>query len=175
MVNKNVLLYHLVRILTPDELNELTSTSKGRNLVSLTKLLSNDLDEENAPTEGAKVLPFKKKVEEEIPEKSSDFLAIDIKCGEKCLTILDDYVKRITVLNKKFSKNCPVNQETSSFIISEKTRFKDNYNKIKSKEILSLYQKNASVDIEREKSTKRDDQSKASSSILGVLINKKQA
>jgi hypothetical protein len=174
MVNKNVLLYHLVRILTPDELNELTSTSKGRNLVSLTKMLSNDLDEEKAPSEGAKILPFKKKEEEEPEkEKSASLLAVDIKCGEKCLTIIDDYVKRITVLNKRFSKNCPVSQETSSFIISEKTRFKDNYNKIKSKEILSLYQKNASVDIEREKSSKKEDQTQ--SSILGVLINKKQA
>ncbi len=174
MVNKNVLLYHLVRILTPDELNELTSTSKGRNLVSLTKMLSNDLEEEKAPHEGAKILPFKKKEEEQSAKvASSSVLAVDIKCGEKCLTIIDDYVKRITVLNKRFSKNCPVSQETSSFIISEKTRFKDNYNKIKSKEILSLYQKNASVDIEREKSSKNEDQS--SSSILGVLINKKQA
>ena len=173
MVNKNVLLYHLVRILTPDELNELTSTSKGRNLVSLTKLLSQDLEDEKASTAGAKILPFKKKEGGAGTKKSSDILAVDIKCGEKCLTIIDDYVKRITVLNKRFSKNCPVSQETSSFIISEKTRFKDNYNKIKSKEILSLYQKNASVDIEREKSSKSEDQS--SSSILGILVNKKQA
>ncbi|MFT6068664.1 MAG: hypothetical protein ACJAT2_003318 [Bacteriovoracaceae bacterium] len=137
-------------------------------------MLSNDLDEEKAPSEGAKILPFKKKEEEEPEkEKSASLLAVDIKCGEKCLTIIDDYVKRITVLNKRFSKNCPVSQETSSFIISEKTRFKDNYNKIKSKEILSLYQKNASVDIEREKSSKKEDQTQ--SSILGVLINKKQA
>lgn len=174
MVNKNVLLYHLVRILTPDELNELTSTSKGRNLVSLTDLLSKDLEDEKAPIEGAKILPFKRKGEESVTEKSSDILALDIKCGEKCLLIIDDYVKRITVLNKRFSKNCPVSQETSSFIISEKTRFKDNYNRIKSKEILSLYQKNASIDIEREKSSKSEDQS-ASSSILGILVNKKQA
>lgn len=174
MVNKNVLLYHLVRILTPDELNELTSTSKGRNLVSLTKLLSNDLEEEKSSPEGAKILPFKRKDEEETEseERNADVLAVDIKCGEKCLTIIDDYVKRITVLNKRFSKNCPVSQETSSFIISEKSRFKENYNKIKSKEVLSLYQKNASVDIEREKSSKNEEKS---SSILGVLINKKQA
>jgi hypothetical protein len=175
MVNKNVLLYHLVRILTPDELNELTSTSKGRNLVSLTDMLCEDLEDKTEASEGAKILPFKKNEDVVEKEVNSDFLALDIRCGEKCLTILDDYVKRITVLNKKFSKNCPVNQETSSFIISEKTRFKDNYNKIKSKEILSLYQKNASVDIDREKSSKKDEQATSSSSILGILINKKQA
>ena len=174
MVGKNPLLGHLLRILTPDELNELTTTSKGRNLVSLTKMLSSDLDEEES---GAKILPFKKK-EDEQEESSSEevkserLLALNIECGTKCKIILDDHVKRITVLNRDYSKNCPVSQETSSFIISEKSRFKDNYNKIKSKEVLSLYEKNASLDIQREKTNKEES---SSSSNIGVLINKKQA
>ena len=176
MAGKNVLLYHLLRILTPDELNELTTTSKGRNLVSLTKMLSKDLESDKHQAEedeGAKVLPFKgKESDEEIVPERSEVLAFDIACGEKCLVILDDHVKRITVLNKNYSKNCPVGQETSSFIISEKTRFKDNYNRIKSKEILSLYKKNANLDIEREKS---DGQDASGSSNIGVLVNKKQA
>lgn len=170
MVGKNPLLGHLLRILTPDELNELTTTSKGRNLVSLTKMLSSDLDEEKS---GAKILPFKKKeVEEDLDEEERETLAISIECGVNCKSILDDHVKRITVLNRDYSKNCPVSQETSSFIISEKSRFKDNYNKIKSKEVLSLYEKNASIDIQREKSQKED---LASSSNIGILVNKKQA
>lgn len=173
MAGKNVLLYHLLRILTPDELNELTTTSKGRNLVSLTKMLSQDIDEQEHHHEGAKVLPFKKKESSEEKEvKKSETLALVIECGEKCRVILDDHVKRITVLNRDYSKNCPVSQETSSFIISEKVRFKENYNKIKSKEVLSLYEKNAAFDIEREKSHKED---LSSSSNIGVLVNKKQA
>ncbi|MBK23904.1 MAG: hypothetical protein CME70_07865 [Halobacteriovorax sp.] len=171
MVGKNLLLGQLLRILTPDELNELTTTSKGRNLVSLTKMLSSDLDEE---TGGAKILPFKKKEVEEdgSKEEERESLAIDIECGPNCKSILDDHVKRITVLNRDYSKNCPVSQETSSFIISEKSRFKENYNKIKSKEVLSLYEKNASIDIQREKNQKED---LSNSSNIGILVNKKQA
>ncbi len=172
MVGKNLLLGHLLRILTPDELNELTTTSKGRNLVSLTKMLTSDLDDEKS---GAKILPFKRKEESEESHESEDAgeaLAITIECGAKCKSILDDHVKRITILDRAYSKNCPVNQETSSFIISEKTRFKENYNKIKSKEVLSLYEKNASFDIQREKNQKEDI---SSSSNVGVLVNKKQA
>lgn len=175
MNGKNPLLYHLLRILTPDELNELTTTSKGRNLVSLTKMLQKDISEGEIETEieeeGAKILPFESKenTEESVQEEG---MAFHVECGERCIVILDDHIKRITVLNSNYSKNCPITQETSSFIISEKIRFKDNYNRIKSKEVLSLYKKNASVDINREKSNK-DDASKTSN--IGVLVNKKQA
>lgn len=175
MAGKHVLFYHLLRILTPDELNELTTTSKGRNLVSLTKMLSQDIDEEkNLDDEGAKILPFKVEVESDPQglDKSVDEAAFQIVCGENCKTILDDHVKRITILDKQYSRNCPVSQEATTFIINEKTRFKDNYNKIKSKEVLSLYKKNASFDMEREK-VNNEDMSKSAN--LGVLVNKKQA
>lgn len=175
MAGKNLLLYHLLRILTPDELNDLTSTSKGRNLVSLTKMLTKDIEQERDNVdERAKILPFKK-AEEPVTEnesESNDALALKIECGEKCIGILDDHIKRITVLDRQYSRNCPVSQEASSFIINEKSRFKENYNKIKSKEVLSLYKKNASIDIDREKSS-HEDVSKSSN--IGVLVNKKQA
>lgn len=177
MKGKNPLLYHLLRILTPDELNELTTTSKGRNLVSLTKMLTKDISDEDPNDDleedhEAKILPFKSKESDEVETINEDGMAFHVECGERCMVILDDHIKRITVLNRNYSKNCPVTQETSSFIISEKDRFKDNYNRIKSKEVLSLYKKNADIDINREKSSKEDLQS---SSNVGVLVNKKQA
>jgi len=172
MASKNVLLYHLIRVLTPEELNDLTTTSNGRNLVSLTKMLTEDIEEDRKKEE-AKVLLFRKREEKQgDPGKEPQALALAIECGVKCSTILDDHVKRITVLDRNYSKNCPVNQETSTFIINEKDRFKNNYSKSKSKEILSLYKKSASLDIEREKSRLSDSKQ---SSLVGILINKKQA
>lgn len=173
MLNKNILLFHLIRVLTPEELSELTTTSKGRSLISLTKILIDDIDAATK-AESAKVLPFRRK--EALPsgetKTSGGKLPVIIECGSKCKTVLDDHIKRVAILNKDYSKNCPIVQETSNFIISEKDRFKSNYVKSKSAEILSLYKKNASVDIEREKAC-NEDLSKSSN--LGVLINKKQA
>ncbi len=159
------LLNDLMRILTPEEISELTSTSSGNSRVELTDLLNsfedgeviNDIEEYSA-----KILPFKKseQVEEEITYKA----------GPKVTEYINHfYHKKSLGDTSKSSDGKSV--ETSTFIIKEKERFQYVQAKLKKKEVMSLYMKNANVDIEQEK-TLKDDMAKSSRS--GVLVNKKQ-
>ena len=159
------LLNDLMRILTPEEISELTSTSSGNSRIELTDLLNsfedgeviNDIEEYSA-----KILPFKKsdKIEEEITYQA----------GPKVIEYINHfYHKKSLGDTSKSSDGKSV--ETSTFIIKEKERFQYVQAKLKKKEVMSLYMKNANVDIEQEK-TLKDDMAKSSRS--GVLVNKKQ-
>ena len=59
----------------------------------------------------------------------------------------------------------------SSFILIEKARLKKSQHVLKQKEIIDLYQKNSSVDVEQ---IKGSNTNLAQDRESGVLINKKQ-
>lgn len=160
------LLNDLMRILTPEEISELTSTSSGSSRIELTELLHsyengetvNDVEEYSA-----KILPFKKTGEKEETE-------ITYEAGPKVIEYINHFCHKKSLGDT--SKNSDGKSvETSTFIIKEKERFEYVQAKLKKKEVLSLYMKNASVDIEQEK-TLKDNLAKSSRS--GVLVNKKQ-
>ena len=159
------LLNDLMRILTPEEISELTSTSSGSARVELTDLLKsfengeevNDVEEYSA-----KILPFKK-----VDEVEAE---ITYEAGPKVIEYIEHFHhKRSLGDTSRSSEGKSV--ETSTFIIKEKERFEFVQKRLKKKEVMSLYLKNANVDIEQEK-TLKDDLSKSSRS--GVLVNKKQ-
>lgn len=163
------LLGEVLRIITPEEISELTASSSGSNRIELTDMLDqfekgetfNFGDNE----EGAKILPFNRNIEPETVEKPEPCLA-----GAAVCEYIQHYVDKSKIgdTSRDSSGNTV---ETSIFILKEKERFKYVQSKLKQKEVMGLYMKNAGVDIEQEK-TLKDDLSK--SSRTGVLVNKKQ-
>ncbi len=160
------LLTDIMRILTPEEISELTSTSSGSSRVQLTDML--DLyetgqelpDPENM---GAKILPFNK-------EETSSEVEIIYETGPHVIEAIQNFLKKLSLGNTALSKEGKA-VETSTFILNEKERFEYVQAKLKKQEVMGLYMKNATVDIEQEKALK-DDLKKSSRS--GVLVNKKQ-
>lgn len=171
MAAHNILLTSILRLLTPEEINELTTQSDGVNRFNLTDMLDQDLREglvfeENEDGEGAKILPFKK---EESEEEAQDKV-VYFEAGEKVSEYMQHYFLK-TTLGNTATDNSGNTLDTSVFILNEKKRFEYSQAKLKEKEIIGLYRKNASVDIEQEKSIK-DDMSKSTK--YGILVNKKQ-
>jgi len=166
------LISSLLRIITPEEISELTTLSKGTSRLSLTDLMQMRMEGEDldfspeAEEEGAKILPFKNinepSDEEEVKE---EFFA-----GENVQEYINHYFKKLKLQNSAVDEEGRT-KDTSVFIINEKERFEYSRKKLKSREVLGLYMKNASVDIEQERMIK-DDMSK--STRTGVLVNKKQ-
>ncbi|PIK14245.1 hypothetical protein [Halobacteriovorax sp. JY17] len=168
MSAKNFLLTSVFRVLTPEEISELTSSSNGDSRTSLTDIINQRLDgvshDFSDAEKLAKILPFKaKKSEEEVAVHSAT------SCGKKSQEFIERFFERKkikdTALNEKGE---PV--ETSSFIFKEKERFAYSQSKLKQVEVLSLYRKNAAVDVQQVRAMKDDFTQSAQS---GVLINKK--
>lgn len=163
------ILTDILRLLTPEEISELTSTSTGSTRASLTDLLDmfedgEELDFTDRFTdEGARILPFKKaqEVEEEV---------VHLNTGRQVCEYIEHFYSN-KEMTKSDKTNKPETVVTSLFILKEKERFKYVQGKLKQKEVLDLYLKNSGVDIEQERMLK-DDLSKSARS--GVLVNKKQ-
>lgn len=180
---------NLLRVLTPEEISELTSSSSEKKKVGLSLLLSSDLKGEdyqkimdsmqveetkvsNQSTSEAKILPFD---EEEREEQ-----LLVLQTGQRVAALMLEYGKVFKELDKKVlgPKRFPKiksrgnRQQTSTLILEQKKKLYESYSKIKSKEILNLYRVNKDVDLVK-KNGSEDDLS--FSSKLGVLINKKQA
>lgn len=156
------LISDILRILTPEEISHLTTTSEADSRMPLTDVIkkyqkgelvdfskrlsamkseANEL--ESTVDEEGKVLPFDRSENERAPQTALEAL------GEK------DEIP-----------------DTPSFILGEKKRFEQVQAKIREKEIFKMYQKSAAVDIQAERSLKED---LSKSSQLGILIDKKQS
>lgn len=174
------LIKSLLRIFTPEEINELTSTSDNSNRIPLTEMITERL------SEGAKILPFRKKDEKvEALNQESSKVKSDLSSEEKneegvnfegttfAGAEVQEFIKKnlhLYRLKMKANKN---KVETPVFILQEKKKFEESVHKLKGAEILGLYKKTASVNVEEEKAQK--EEMGMSSTQVGVLINKKQA
>ncbi len=168
---RSSLMMNLLRILTPEEINELTTTSEGNKRVPLTQLMYVKMGVASEDVEAAslaKILPFT------FPEQESSDESEDIASSE----IVDPDTAKLTsdeevLIDDQINDQDPDEKmQTSSFILFEKKRLAKNVHKMRQKEIMQSYKKNASLDIEQEKGL-HDDMSKSSRS--GVLVNKKHA
>jgi hypothetical protein len=168
MSAKNFLLTSVFRVLTPEVISELTNSSNGDGRTSLTDIMNQRLDgishDFSDPESLAKILPFKSKKEAEEVEESEKTI-----CGK----ISQEFIERF--FERRNSKDTALDEngnrvETSSFIFNEKERFAYSQSKLKQVEVLSLYKKNAAVDVEQVRALKDDFAQSAQS---GVLINKK--
>lgn len=186
------LLKNLLRVLTPEGIAELTTSSSERKKVDLSLLLRSDLEgadyqevmesyqsggenefiEEDQDHE-AKILPF----EEDSGPKVEE---VPLQVGQRVAHLLNEYSHVFAELDKKVlgPKRFPKikgrggRKQTSELILEQKEKLHASYSKIKSMEVLSLYEMTKKNEVKKTKDEAKDDFS--FSSQLGVLINKKQ-
>lgn len=184
---RNFLIMNLMRILTPEEINDLTTTYYGEKRVSLTALLDEDFlgikpeasTEESEEDEGkAKILPFSKvQVEpQNLPPETT--LKGHNRVGPRVLILFNKLygisensfdgmkVDQVNVTIEKSRKG------TSLFILDQKEKLDSSQRKLKTKEVMGTYAKVASMDITTQKEHKDD---LGWSSHSGLLVNKKQS
>lgn len=179
-----------MRVLTPEEINELTTRYCGEKRVSLTSLMKNT-DESNpladtseAASENlAKILPFKSTEDNQVRdhhEKSELVAEIEMFAGDQVKELFGSLygVKSNSMASVVHSEQVDqvieIKQKKSAsiFILEEKEKLECNQRKLKSTEILKSYKKVSGVDLEVERGH-QDDLFWSSSQ--GLLINKKQA
>lgn len=184
---KGELVRNLLRILTPEEIADLTVSSSGKKKVDLSLLVESSLrgedyksiiekaqveDEEESELNEAKILPFD---EGEVKTEPLTFQA-----GQRVHALMEQYSKVFAEMDKKVLgpkrfpkiKGFSSKQQTSTLILEQKKKLFASYSKIKSMEVLSLYKDSNAVEL---KHTKGKEEDFSLSSRQGVLVNKKQA
>lgn len=183
------LVKNLLRVLTPEEIAELTTSSSEKKKVDLSILLRSDLkgddynevmenhqdtsSEEDDESQEAKILPFE---EGETVEKTFVY-----QVGQRVAHLLSEYSKVFEELDKKVlgpkrfpkRKSSSGRKQTSELILEQKEKLHASYSKIKSMEVLSLYNSTKKNEVRKTKGDAKEDFSYSSQ--LGVLVNKKQA
>lgn len=178
MAATNHLIMDLLRIITPEEVGEITTKHNGGKFQSLTDLVNERVQKnifrnfaqniEQEEGEGAKILPFKlEDLEAELVENEESVDVPNLNASEisKGLTELAK-----NMMDKKSSDH-DNDENMSSFILIEKARLKKSQQTLKRKEVLELYQKNISVDVEQ---IRGQEENLSQSKEAGVLVNKKQ-
>lgn len=178
---RSSLMMSLLRILTPEEINELTTTSDGNKRVPLTQLMYLKMGVETSgeleTTSLAKILPFTfpdsaaENDKDKVDKLDDDALSLEVVSEESSLGPASTGQQNEKVEKEDISSG-DEKMQTSVFILHEKERLAENVHKMRSKDLMKSYKKNASLDIEQERGL-RDDMNKSSRS--GVLINKKHA
>jgi hypothetical protein len=163
MAAKNVLMMNLMRILTPEEINELTSKHEGDLRTPLTSLLEEDIGVRTGHQRPAKILPFSMR------KKNSILAGPDTQDLLNSLSVEKLHKEDNESEQRKFEPD--ENGNTSYFILSEKERFKTNQKKLKGKEVMGLYRQASLVDLDLERKNK-DNLNRSTKS--GVLVNKEQ-
>jgi hypothetical protein len=183
MAQPNQLIFNLLRIITPEEIGEITTKHNGGKFLSLTSLVKERVEkniardfskpiEEEGKT--AKILPFSREEmladgesEGQLSEDSE--ILIDPEHIKDSLSKLAHSMNKDRVDKEKTIHNQDENM--SSFIMIEKARLKKSQQSLKQKEILDLYRKTSNVDVEQ---MKGQGENLSQSRELGVLVNKKQ-
>ncbi len=140
---------HLMRLLTPDEIQELSTIFHGANQRPLTDFLIEKIDEETR---------------EEI-----------CNLGEHAENTRELEERLVAQRENKLVPSSSTSEEETKkgvvFILDLKKKLEKAQRALKEKEVLGLYQKAAGLDVDFSKANK-DDLKKSNN--LGVLINKKQ-
>ncbi len=188
MAIQNLLIMNLLRLITPEEIGDIATKHNGGKFLSLTDLVNERVErniyrdfsnpestdkihEEHSHNKQAKILPFKK------PETANDIqLSSTDKSGENPVSLADmanaslENSESSAPEEKKAEVEHKENENMSSFILIEKARLKRSQQILKQKEIIDLYQKNSTVDVEQ---IKGSNTNLAQAREAGVLINKK--
>ena len=191
------LVRHLLGILTPEEISELTSESSGVEKISLSDVINYQMSGkgyedlfikpdsklnkiENVESE-AKILPFSS----EGDEAKAQELETKIICGEKVIEVLKDFVLKCAELDKtalgarvrRERKRKTSRAESSLFILEQRKRIEKTIVKIKSREILELYALGSKQDIKKSQPLKDGEKEDEFSAFdqKGILLNKKVA
>lgn len=185
------LISDILRILTPEEISHLTTTSEADSRMSLTDVIkkyqkgelidftkrlsaqrtAEEPEGSKEHEEEAKVLSFDRsssvELEKKVEEVAEPLIPIAVNSSKP--QVETSPLKPPPVPEKKSSEETP---DTPSFILGEKKRFEQVTARIREREIHKMYQKSAAVDVQAERSLKED---LSKSTQLGILIDKKQA
>lgn len=188
MAAQNFLIMNLLRVITPEEIGDIATKHNGGKFLSLTDLVnervehnvyrdfsSADAFEEmhEQHNQKAKILPFKKSEDESLettkvePLQSEEVSSLSAMAEAQ----LSSNKKEKPGHDPKQEAAHQENENMSSFILIEKERLKRSQQSLKQKEIIDLYQKNSSVDVEQIKGSNNNF---AQAKEAGVLVNKKQ-
>ncbi len=180
----NYMMMNILRIITPEEIGEITTKHNGGKFISLTELIDERFDknvirnfaepQEFNQTE-AKILPFKKNSDE--ITQSPNETEINLESEETILTeslesvISEDSQSAVKKTSTDRGLEHNEEENMSSFILIEKERFKKSQLTLKKKEIMELYQQTAKAEVEQ---LRHSNQNMNTSTLDGVLVNKKQ-
>ena len=165
------LLLGVLRIITPEEISELTTSSKGSRRIPLNEVIENYFNGENIDSlfmvneEDAEVIELDASSTEKSGAES-----FDNNCTRMLSTYLENPVKFRKELCDTLTDESGRTNDTSIFILNEKERFKKNQRKLKTQEVKSLYQDSKKVVVSKVKDADIINDSTNS----GVLVNKKQ-
>ena len=191
---KGEILSHLLRIITPMVIAELTTASSGEKKTPLSDIITNYCDNPNDqyiestqtinPDEDdlgqAKILPF-----DESPQDPQAKLVY--QCGPRAHILLEDFKKLCKEMEDRVlgPKRLPKRKmssygEASNQVLEQKKKFEQSYAMLKTQEVLSLYKTVSKNSIVKDKSSVKDSKKENDKDFLadkekGVLINKKQA
>jgi hypothetical protein len=172
------LIMNLMRILTPEEINDLTTKYCGEKRVSLTSLMTGVEEVESEEEQStAKILPFNH------PEQN---LTIDaesktnLNAGENVKGLISKLYgikpnsMASLMLSSSRQEDIKISQKKSSsiFILEQKEKLVQNQRKLQGREVIKTYRKVSAVDLDIERGH-QDDLSWSASH--GLLVNKKQA
>ena len=155
------LINKLIGILSLEDIESLTTVSEGKEKIPLTLLVSQQFitgTSESTPNSIAQILPFapvSKEVTAETAEKNPEM--------EKPQEIEN------TVDEKDEAEQGKIGMAV--FILNQRKKFEPNHKKLKAKEIMNSYMKNAAIDINEERKLKEDLRQSSNS---GILVNKRQ-
>lgn len=167
------LLKDILRVLTPNEINELTTKSDGDNLAPLSEILLEEIDELEFRDRNGDESEYQKKVTFRAGKSASKlFRFVGLTNTETIVIVVEEDEKRSSKrASKKYKDDDGAVDEEQDFL-----RIKEDlngaYRKIKGKEVLTLYKNYAAIDINQLKATKDDLKRSAHS---GNLVNKRQA
>ncbi|MCK5882561.1 MAG: hypothetical protein KAG61_02645 [Bacteriovoracaceae bacterium] len=185
----NLSIFRILRLITPEEIEELTSSSTGGAQESLTSLMLSQLanfdavghsDEDDS---GAKILPFNMaagKKSKRARDSIDDEIEGHSKRAEEAETRREEAIRLASEKSVQFNGGSVAFDEevqldekldTSVFILAEQRKLKKSQERLKIKEVIGLYQKNAAVSVEQEKKV-NEDMSKSTYS--GILINRRR-
>lgn len=161
---------NILRVITPNEINDLTTTSVGENKVPLSEILDDEIDRlelfsTGHGREADNILLFRKKRDFRAGNSSKrlfSFLGLE---NEENVVI-----NKRTFRNKSSENSKDINKKDNFLNAQESLR--ESQKKLKSAEVFQLYKKSSSISSEQIKHSK-DDLSKSTN--IGVLVNKKQA
>ncbi len=185
--SSSLLFRKLLRIITVAEINDLVTLSSGRKRVSLTEIVNREMEgkpyeflhdgeSDNGKGNKAKILPFDFDISA-FKKRREKPTTLELKCGARCQQLLVHWSYKFAEMDKNLlmAKRLPKRKEVigqkqmSTFILEEKKKIKDSFSKLKKIEVMKLYDKTASINLEVEKASEDDEPTES-----GVLINRKQ-
>ena len=181
---KGEILGHLLKIITPRVIAELSTASSGKTKKPLSQLMADYSElsyesESETPDDDskAKILPFGEA--STVDEQQN----LTYQCGPRIFNLMQEFSKLCEEMesnvlgpNRIPKKKMAHTDDSSDQLIEQKKKFENSYALLKSQEVLSLYKIVSKVNVIKEdKGSKRDDKDYLSDREKGILVNKKQA